>query len=164
MPKNVLFLCEDNASKSLIAEAIVNASGSRHVKAYSAGLKPAPFADPDAMHVISQAGLRARGLRPKSIRQLTDHPGMHFDYAVHLGEDRPDLEGLVAGDRLYHWPLSSFAGGLNLGRAQKDHYIEMLAEIRQLAESTLLRPVELGWSGTGQRYLVRPGIDCRETI
>lgn len=141
MPKNILFLCDDNASRSLMAEAIVNASGTRHLKAYSAGFHPASSADPDAMSIIAQAGIRARGLRPKSWREFAGEQGLHFDFAVNLGEmDRPELAELRGDDRLRHWPLSELAGGMGLSSSRKEHFLELFAEIRQLADSTLLRP------------------------
>ncbi|WP_170984236.1 arsenate reductase ArsC [Rhodoligotrophos defluvii] len=140
-PRNILFLCDDNAAGSLMAEAIVNAAGSRHFKAFSAGFEPAAAADPDALDIIAQAGIRARGLRPKSWREFAGPPPMKFHYAVHLGQrKRPELAALDDDSRLLHWPLLDRPIGAGLGSSRKAAFLDLFAEIRQLAESVFLRP------------------------
>lgn len=146
-PRNILFLCDDNAAGSLMAEAIVNGSRSREFKAFSAGFEPAEEADPAALEIIAQAGLRVPGLHPKSWCELLDAQ-MDFDYAVSLvNGDRPELASLRGNERFLEWPVFHGSSGSGGGASRKAEYLSLFAEIRQLAEATFLRPARNAPSG-----------------
>jgi arsenate reductase len=83
-PRNVLFLCTDNASRSLMAEALLRHWGRGRFHAYSAGSDPAPAAHPLALEVIERAHLPVKSLQPKSWSQFSreDAPVMDFVITV----------------------------------------------------------------------------------
>ncbi len=61
----VLFVCEDNARYSLIAEALFRDGAIGGMRAFSAGVNPADGADPFTLSALALAGLGAEGLWPK---------------------------------------------------------------------------------------------------
>ncbi|MGF7158480.1 arsenate reductase [Rhodoligotrophos appendicifer] len=140
-PKTILFLCDDNAARSLMAEAFVNSAARSRFRAFSAGFNPAASADADALEVIAQVGIRARGLHPKSWRKFTAPDGPAFDYAIHIGDtERPEITELKTKTKVTHWPISDRSIEAALGASRRAELLDLFAEIRQMAEATLLRP------------------------
>lgn len=155
MPHKILFLCEDNAAASLMAEALVNGSGTRDLWAFSVGFAPAAEADPDALAVIAQAGLRVAGLHPKPVSLVLDGQEGHFDLAINLcNYDHPDFPRLPVCRPVEHWPLSAATSSLVQGERRQEQVRELFAEIRQLVDAILLRPAQplaLGTALCGNR-------------
>ncbi len=81
---NVLFLCRDNAARSIMAEAILNRDGAGLFKAYSAGLDPKSEIHPYAAHLLESLEFSTEGLRPKSWDQFaaSDAPPLDFVFTV----------------------------------------------------------------------------------
>lgn len=63
---SVLFLCQTNAARSIMAEAVLNHLGQGRIRAYSAGSKPATFVHPETIRVLSAHGYLTDSLQPKS--------------------------------------------------------------------------------------------------
>lgn len=62
----VLFVCEDNAGLSLMAEACLNATAPESMRAFSAGPRPQREMRRGLKAVLCEAGLETAGLKPKS--------------------------------------------------------------------------------------------------
>ena len=62
----VLFVCENNARRSLIAEALMRDQCASWVRGFSAGIRAADHADLRAMSTLGLAGLDNTGLWPKA--------------------------------------------------------------------------------------------------
>lgn len=62
----VLFVCENNARRSLIAEALMRDRCAAWVRGFSAGIRAADHADFRAMSTMTLAGLDNTGLWPKT--------------------------------------------------------------------------------------------------
>jgi len=106
-PVRVLFLCNSNAARSLIAESLLNHLGRDRFVAYSAGHAPTPGGQPDArtLEALQGAGLPTSGLRSKSWNEYGSVSAPHMDLVVTLcdeaaGETRPDWPGHPA---TAHW-------------------------------------------------------------
>ncbi len=65
-PTTILFLCEDNASLSPLAEAYFNHVSDGIFRAFSAGPKPAAHLNPAVALLLAELGIGAGGLGPKS--------------------------------------------------------------------------------------------------
>lgn len=67
-PLNVLFLCNHNTARSLMAEAMLNHMGRGHIKAYSAAshFQAGEVINPYALKILNNAGIDTSVLRSKS--------------------------------------------------------------------------------------------------
>ena len=81
---NVLFLCTGNSSRSIMAEAILNHKGRPNFTAFSAGSHPVGAVHPEALRQITNAHMRADGLRSKSWDEFAQPgaPEMNFVFTV----------------------------------------------------------------------------------
>lgn len=84
---SVLFICEDNARRSLIAEALFRDAAGPHMRAFSAGLRPADTADPFTLSALALSGLGPDGLWPKSWEGFCGHGAFPLGTVVMFGED-----------------------------------------------------------------------------
>src|ERR1035438_5728019 len=81
---NVLFLCTGNSARSILAEAILNASGHGTFHAYSAGSQPKGEVHPLALDRLRKALLPTEGYRSKSWSEFAvpGAPAMDFVFTV----------------------------------------------------------------------------------
>ena len=104
---NVLFLCQHNAARSIMAEAVLNDIGAERFRAFSAGVSPTADQRPNhvALQVLAQTGLPTEHLRSKNWLEFSrpDAPCMDLiitvcDFVV--GEPCPVWPGHPASA---HW-------------------------------------------------------------
>lgn len=98
-PIHVLFLCNSNAARSLMAQSLLNHLGHGRFAAYSAGSSPTPdgLPDPRTLAVLRGAGLPTDGLRSKSWDELGAASAQHMDLVVTLCDE-------AAGEACPVWP------------------------------------------------------------
>lgn len=97
-PYNVLFLCNSNTARSLMAEAILNRDGGGRFKAFSAGTKPVGEINPYTVETLEAEGYSIAGLRSKHVSEFTGPDAPELDFIFTLcdeaaGEPLPDWEG-----------------------------------------------------------------------
>ncbi|NNG21578.1 arsenate reductase ArsC [Telluria aromaticivorans] len=141
---NVLFLCTGNSSRSIIAEAILNAIGAGRFHAYSAGSHPTGSVHPLAMESIERLGFPSSDLRSKSWDEFaaTDAPHMHFVITVcdrAAGEVCPRWPGhpITA-----HWSFqdpATFVGG---EQEQRQLFSRVCREIKNRLDIFAMLPFE----------------------
>jgi arsenate reductase len=78
----VLFVCNHNAGRSQIAQAIFERYGPADVRAESAGTEPATAIWPPVVEVMREIGLDLSGRTPK---KLTVEMQQHANWAVTMG-------------------------------------------------------------------------------
>lgn len=78
MNKNVLILCTGNSCRSIIAEAIINATCS-NISAFSAGVKANGRVNPHARSVLSEKGMWRDAYHSKTLDEVMDKD---FDLVV----------------------------------------------------------------------------------
>lgn len=89
MPLHVLFLCNHNTARSLMAEAVLNHMGGERFRAHSAGCQPSPdgAAHPLTLEVLQAAGILTEGLRSKSWDAFALPDAPHMDLIITLCDD-----------------------------------------------------------------------------
>ena len=95
---NVLFLCNRNSARSIMAESLLNRMGEGHFKAWSAGARPSGVVNPHALQLLRDHDLPTQGLHSKSWRAFETPQAPVFDFIITLcdkvsGEARPDWPG-----------------------------------------------------------------------
>ncbi|MDE1569328.1 arsenate reductase ArsC [Aquabacter sp. P-9] len=106
-PYTVLFICNTNAGRSLIAEAILRQEASGHFTAYSAGVNPAHQADPYAIETLVAEDVPVAGLQPKPLSDFTGPDAPELDFVFTLcdesaGEPMPEWPGMPL---TAHWSI-----------------------------------------------------------
>lgn len=81
-PYRVLFLCNANACRSIMAEAALNALGGRQFQAYSAGSQPRGEVHPVTLDVLNNAGFTVDGLHSKSWHTFESDDAPHMDLVI----------------------------------------------------------------------------------
>jgi arsenate reductase len=79
---SVLFVCDDNAAASVMAEAILRAVGGRRFRAFSAGFTPVQKLAPELLEFLAGRHLPAAGLHPKSWTQFVAPFGPRLDFVI----------------------------------------------------------------------------------
>ncbi len=80
--RHVLFVCNHNAGRSQMAQALFERHGPADVRAESAGTEPAPAIWPPVVEVMREIGLDLSGRTPK---KLTVEMQRRADWAVTMG-------------------------------------------------------------------------------
>jgi arsenate reductase len=80
----VLFVCRDNAARSIMAEAILNQRGHGRFEAFSAGSHPAGRVHPSALKQLQDARLQTEGLRSKSWDEFAQPGSPPLDFVFTL--------------------------------------------------------------------------------
>ncbi|SER86270.1 Protein-tyrosine-phosphatase [Tranquillimonas rosea] len=78
--KNVLFLCNHNSARSIIAEVLLNDFGGDHYRAFSAGIRPGDGPHPMALETLRAHGHEIGEVRSKGAELFTgpDAPTLHY--------------------------------------------------------------------------------------
>ncbi len=126
---NVLFLCNRNSARSLIAESVLNRDGGGRFRAFSAGSQPATEIHPMTLEVLAGHQYPTEGLRPKSWDEFAtpDAPAMDFIFTVcddAAGEEAPSWPGQPASA---HWAIPDPLAG---ERSDMDRRLAFLEALR----------------------------------
>lgn len=84
---HVLFICHDNAGRSLMAEAMLNHLGHNRFRAFSAGTHPTEVAHPAAIEVLKKEGFETQDLKPKHINEFHENDAPQMDMVISLCEN-----------------------------------------------------------------------------
>ena len=131
---SVLFVCTGNGTRSPIAEALLRHHTRGRVRATSAGIRPRPTIDPNAVRVLREEyGVDLSGRQPRGVDRLA---GRHFDRVVTLcdraREALPDL-----GHRpTVHWSIPEPTGRREVRAAAAD----IDARVRHLLPTLISEP------------------------
>ena len=81
-PYNVLFLCTGNSARSILAEAILRASGGGRFASWSAGSHPTGRVHPMALAMLESLRIPTAGLRSKSWDELARPGSPAMDFVI----------------------------------------------------------------------------------
>ncbi|MFH1806199.1 MAG: arsenate reductase ArsC [Pseudomonadota bacterium] len=77
---NVLFLCQGNSARSIIAEAIMNKNGHDHFHAYSAGAHPRGNLHPYTVDLLNNLGEDPSRYSSKPMEIYSEQSDIRFDF------------------------------------------------------------------------------------
>jgi arsenate reductase len=142
-PPVVLFLCTYNATRSIMAEAILNHLGKGRMRAYSAGDRIVPDLHPLTLDCLERHGIPAAGLHSKRWEFFFGLGAPRLDYIITVCDDsRSDLQWHAdCGPVRAHWdtPNPGLVKGSEFEeRAAFDAVFESL---RQRIEALLAIPL-----------------------
>jgi len=118
--KTVLFLCVYNASRSVMAEAILNQVGKDRFRAFSAGERAIGAVHPLTLQTLADNGVPVDGLRSKSWAHFFGLGAPKLDYLITVCDER--LEEMGGHDPTApieaSWPTANPLLG---GRTEAEH-------------------------------------------
>lgn len=89
--KNILFLCNHNSARSIMAEAVLNDIAGGRFRAFSAGVEPGNGPHPMALETLKRHGHPTSDARSKDTSEFTAPGSPKLDYVITLC-DRAVLE------------------------------------------------------------------------
>ena len=116
--RTILFLCDDNACLSQIAEATARHLAPPRTRVYSAGVKPSEIPSP-VIQAMQELGISMSGQRSKSI---ADVPVQDIDLVVSFGDADKRCERLPQKAKIARWPIMGVSANSDLStvRARRD--------------------------------------------
>lgn len=90
--RTVLFLCNHNSARSILAEAILNTIGAGRFRAYSAGVAPSQAPSPLALDTLARHGHDVAGLASKSVDEFRGPQAPHLDFVITLCDEAAQEE------------------------------------------------------------------------
>ena len=100
--RTILFLCQDNATNSQMAEAIARRLAPPQTKILSAGISPAQI-PPQVATVLREVGINIAEQKPKG---LSDVPLEEVDLAITLSSEiKENWPPLPQRTKVVHWSL-----------------------------------------------------------
>ena len=103
---NILFICEDNAFLSIIAESILKSVTGARFGSFSAGVRPAKEVNKQVLRFLREHHISVGGLRPKSLADFRELRGFRMDFVITLC----DMNGAHIAD----WPGAPFIAHWNI--------------------------------------------------
>jgi protein-tyrosine-phosphatase len=99
-PIRVLFVSTSNASRSILAEALLRRAGGERFSAASAGTAPTAV-HPLTLRVLGAAGIDHDWAASKPLERFVDEP---FDYVITVCDDaRRECPNFPGADQSIHW-------------------------------------------------------------
>lgn len=102
----ILFVCNKNASRSPMAEALLKMSAKRGMQVCSAGIKPGKEVNKQAVKAMREID---RDLSSHKPRRISDFSDIKFDYVAKMNV--PDLGDMVTAKWIADWDIPDPAQG-----------------------------------------------------
>lgn len=84
---DVLFVCTDNAARSILAEVILNREGGGRFRGHSAGSMPAEAVDQATFDLLRALDIQIEGLHPKPWSAFATPESPDMDFIITLCDD-----------------------------------------------------------------------------
>jgi arsenate reductase (thioredoxin) len=95
--QNILFVCRENAARSILAEALVSRWGAGRFRAFSAGCTPRQSIDPMTLETLRGRGLPTGGLRSKALSEFFGPAAPKMDFIVTVCDVPRDMIAPITG-------------------------------------------------------------------
>jgi arsenate reductase (thioredoxin) len=101
LERNILFLCEDNACLSLMAESMAKHMSPPKIRVFSAGIRPGRI-PPEVRRVLQEIGVELSGSSTKSVDQV---PSKDIDLVVSFGDASEQCNSLPTKAKVEKWSI-----------------------------------------------------------
>ena len=101
LERNILFLCEDNACLSLMAESMAKHMSPPKIRVFSAGIRPGRI-PPEVRRVLQEIGVEQSGSSTKSVDQV---PSKDIDLVVSFGDASEQCSSLPSKAKVEKWSI-----------------------------------------------------------
>ena len=101
--RNILFLCDDNAQLSQMAEAAAKHLAPPKTRIFSAGVKPGRI-PPAVIQAMNEVGIPMAGHKSKG---LSDVPINEIDLVVSFGDAHKQCANLPGRTKIESWPVAA---------------------------------------------------------
>ena len=132
---SVLFVCEDNSIRSVIAHALMNRFAGGRFRVFSCGHRPAREIHPRAIEMLSHNGLNQHNRRPRGLNDFLCDGAPEMDLVINLCDEAlPAMPGapMTAKWRITHPVLEATDAGNELVAFQRT-FRELENRIRLIA-------------------------------
>lgn len=129
---HVLFLCKHNASRSLMAQAILNKIGQGRFVAYSAGIEPSDTAHPYTLEVLQDEGFDVSNLEPKSVQEFLQPDAPKIDMVIGLCsslQEDSEIDGLFP--MTAHWHIADTDSVSGDSTVEKEKFSQVMRQLSQ---------------------------------
>ncbi|MBF0214483.1 MAG: arsenate reductase ArsC [Magnetococcales bacterium] len=139
---NILFLCTNNSTRSILAEAILNHLGAGRVHGFSAGSHPRGTPNPLALKFLERSGLPTAGLRSKSWDEFALPEAPVMDLVITVCDQ-------AAGEVCPIWPGGPIKAHWGVGKsttksaASEEEILVSMAFMYQQLESRIRQFLDL---------------------
>lgn len=99
--RNILFLCEDNASLSQMAEAVAKHLGPPKVKVFSAGISPTTIPS-QVYRVMEESGVSLQG---QSCKKMNEVPLNEIDLVISFQGADKKITSLPKRTKVENWSI-----------------------------------------------------------
>ena len=103
LEKNILFLCQDNAGLSLMAESMAKHMSPPKARVFSAGIRPGQI-PPEVRLVLQEIGVELSSSATKSMDQV---PSSDIDLVVSFGDAFEQCRSLPRKARVEKWSIAN---------------------------------------------------------
>ena len=125
--KLILFVCEGNSIRSIMAEAIFNEISKKNYFAKSAGTLPASVIHPDTKKVLKEIDIEVKKEKPAPL--IFEDVESAYKLVL-LEKDTPNFPVMIPKDIIIQWNIKDPLGG-DVGRFRKTRD-EILSAVQKL--------------------------------
>ena len=101
--KNILFLCEDNACLSLMAESMAKHMSPPKIRIFSAGVRPGQI-PPEVRRVLQEIGVEQSASTTKSVDQI---PTNDIDLVISFDDAHEQCRTLPSNAKVAKWSIQN---------------------------------------------------------
>jgi ArsR family transcriptional regulator, arsenate/arsenite/antimonite-responsive transcriptional repressor / arsenate reductase (thioredoxin) len=141
---NVLFLCTNNAARSVMAECAMNRLGAGRFHAVSAGSKPRGTVHPMTLEVLNELKYATEGLRSKDWDEFAQADSQPLDFVFTLcdraaAEVYPTWPGQPIKA---HWGVRDPLAAIGTGAATRKAFVNVYTELERRIRIFTALPIE----------------------
>lgn len=104
---NVLFVCEKNSVRSILAESLLNRFSGGRFRAFSADLEPASELHPLTVEMLQASGLAPSSVKPRGLHEFATPTAPRMDFVICIGKNLASAVGRLPGNPMRaEWGIS----------------------------------------------------------